>query len=166
MAQWAVNVVDYRDPDGIMTQFRYDPNPFDGWDVDDTVPTTYRTVWGMEYPELTLEESLAFHDRRVRDTAEDDDTMQEVQSGPMTAIVDDVDQWRIPQGSLFLELRSTRSPQELLMAPTSIAEDESTGLSVTENGYGKRTKVGEYRLQHRGGSGIINTLRLALTMGT
>jgi DNA gyrase subunit A len=27
---------------------------------------------------------------------------------------------------------------------------------VTENGYGKRTQVGEYRLQHRGGSGIIN----------
>lgn len=39
---------------------------------------------------------------------------------------------------------------------TSIAPDDSTVLSVTENGYGKRTKVGEYRLQHRGGQGIIN----------
>ena len=39
---------------------------------------------------------------------------------------------------------------------TSIAEDESTVLTVTEHGYGKRTKVGEYRLQHRGGLGIIN----------
>ncbi len=39
---------------------------------------------------------------------------------------------------------------------TSIAADDSTVLSVTENGYGKRTKVGEYRLQHRGGQGIIN----------
>jgi len=29
-------------------------------------------------------------------------------------------------------------------------------LSVTEKGFGKRTKIGEYRLQHRGGSGIIN----------
>ncbi|HDP33759.1 MAG TPA: DNA gyrase subunit A [Candidatus Hydrogenedentes bacterium] len=38
----------------------------------------------------------------------------------------------------------------------SLAEDEKTVLSVTENGYGKRTKVGEYRLQHRGGQGIIN----------
>ena len=27
---------------------------------------------------------------------------------------------------------------------------------MTENGYGKRSKVGEYRLQHRGGQGIIN----------
>ena len=38
----------------------------------------------------------------------------------------------------------------------SLAEDEKTVLSVTENGYGKRTQVGEYRLQHRGGQGIIN----------
>ena len=34
--------------------------------------------------------------------------------------------------------------------------NDMTVLSVTENGFGKRTKVGEYRLQHRGGSGIIN----------
>jgi DNA gyrase subunit A len=38
----------------------------------------------------------------------------------------------------------------------SLAEDEKTVLSITENGFGKRTKVGEYRLQHRGGQGIIN----------
>jgi DNA gyrase subunit A len=29
-------------------------------------------------------------------------------------------------------------------------------LSVTENGYGKRTDVHEYRLQSRGGKGVIN----------
>jgi DNA gyrase subunit A len=29
-------------------------------------------------------------------------------------------------------------------------------LSITENGYGKRTPVGEYRLQTRGGKGVIN----------
>jgi len=29
-------------------------------------------------------------------------------------------------------------------------------LSVTENGYGKRTPADEYRLQNRGGSGVIN----------
>ena len=29
-------------------------------------------------------------------------------------------------------------------------------LTVTENGYGKRTSIEEYRLQGRGGSGIIN----------
>ncbi len=38
----------------------------------------------------------------------------------------------------------------------SLAHDERTVLSVSENGYGKRTTVGEYRMQHRGGQGIIN----------
>ena len=45
---------------------------------------------------------------------------------------------------------------------TEIATDEtipikgSLILSVTENGYGKRTPADEYRLQGRGGSGVIN----------
>ncbi len=33
---------------------------------------------------------------------------------------------------------------------------DQTLLSVSENGFGKRTKVSEYRLQSRGGKGIIN----------
>ncbi|MHB8734016.1 MAG: DNA gyrase C-terminal beta-propeller domain-containing protein [Terriglobales bacterium] len=38
-----------------------------------------------------------------------------------------------------------------------IAHDESQLiLSVCENGYGKRTVLSEYRLQSRGGSGVIN----------
>jgi len=32
----------------------------------------------------------------------------------------------------------------------------STLLTVTENGYGKRTELDEYRVQSRGGVGIIN----------
>jgi len=32
---------------------------------------------------------------------------------------------------------------------------QSTLLSVTENGYGKRSEVSEYRVSHRGGKGII-----------
>lgn len=31
VAQWAINVVDQRDADSIMTAFEYDENPFDGW---------------------------------------------------------------------------------------------------------------------------------------
>jgi DNA gyrase subunit A len=45
-------------------------------------------------------------------------------------------------------------------APAEIAdlvpEKGSLILSVTENGYGKRTPADEYRLQGRGGSGVIN----------
>ena len=37
-----------------------------------------------------------------------------------------------------------------------VASDEKTLLSVTENGYGKRTPIAEYRLINRGGSGVIN----------
>ncbi len=37
-----------------------------------------------------------------------------------------------------------------------IIEPESTLLTVCENGYGKRTSFDEYRMQTRGGTGIIN----------
>jgi DNA gyrase subunit A len=36
------------------------------------------------------------------------------------------------------------------------AEEEGMILSVTEQGFGKRTRLGEYRIQTRGGQGIIN----------
>lgn len=112
LAQWAINVADFRDPDGIMSRFDYDVDPFDGWHIAAFgTSTTFRTVWGMEYPELALEESLAFHDRRVRDTDKD-------ASGHRRRVnfMDPTpDQYRLPQGSLFLELRSTRSPDFLRM---------------------------------------------------
>jgi DNA gyrase subunit A len=37
-----------------------------------------------------------------------------------------------------------------------IIQEDGTLLTVAQNGYGKRTEVGEYRLQSRGGLGIIN----------
>jgi Type IIA topoisomerase (DNA gyrase/topo II, topoisomerase IV), A subunit len=38
----------------------------------------------------------------------------------------------------------------------SLANKEEFILSITENGYGKRTSAYEYRTTNRGGSGIIN----------
>ncbi|MDX1582676.1 MAG: DNA gyrase C-terminal beta-propeller domain-containing protein, partial [Thermoanaerobaculia bacterium] len=44
-----------------------------------------------------------------------------------------------------------------VVAMTVLSEEtEAKILSVTERGYGKQTSVGEYRLQGRGGSGVIN----------
>src|SRR5271169_6649260 len=46
---------------------------------------------------------------------------------------------------------------------TKDAEEEESNLilSVTEQGYGKRTDVDEYRLQSRGGKGVINVKTIA-----
>ena len=133
IAQWAVNVVDYRDQDAIMTRFIYDPNPLDGWDLaidttgngtpdigtgrfDQTQPgadpfpaEASPVVWGVESPELLFSEGHAFHDVRVRDT-----NLEGGGGGsrkdPMDPMADDdTDQVRIPQGSLFLELYCNRA---------------------------------------------------------
>ncbi|MCX7941346.1 MAG: DNA gyrase subunit A, partial [Endomicrobia bacterium] len=37
-----------------------------------------------------------------------------------------------------------------------VVKKEAILLTVCENGYGKRTKVDDYRLQSRGGKGVIN----------
>ncbi|TWU47944.1 hypothetical protein [Rubripirellula reticaptiva] len=126
LAQWAINVADFRDPDSIMSRFDYDVYPFDGWDISAT-PLTYRTVWGMEYPELALEESLAMHDRRVRDTNLDAASEPRFSGG--TFLDDDTDQWRLPQGSLFLEVRSTRSP-DYLRNPATDTDSTSQAWAV------------------------------------
>ncbi|MFM8573109.1 MAG: hypothetical protein ACKOAU_16055, partial [Pirellula sp.] len=125
LAQWAVNVVDFRDTDAAMTRFEYDIYPFGVrsgnldrpayWapdrlinsgnnQINGSVRQFIGVVWGMEQPELLLTESLAFHDKRLRDTDLDSD-----QSKLLGAGDDDLDQYRFPQGSLFLELYAPRS---------------------------------------------------------
>ncbi len=122
IAQWAVNIVDFRDADQTMTRFAYDPDPFaiggsttettNGlfWypNRDDADSPNGEVVWGMEQPELLLTETGAFHDLRIRDTSEDDaGTPNKVDA--MTNPDNDYDQYRIPQGSLFLELMCPRT---------------------------------------------------------
>ena len=75
LAQFAVNAVDYRDADSIMTGFEYDASPFDGWDadgdLDDSTPAGNNdigVVWGAEAPAAVLTGTLALHDMRVKDT--------------------------------------------------------------------------------------------------
>ena len=42
------------------------------------------------------------------------------------------------------------------MSVRSPDDTDTTLLTISEKGYGKRTEFGEYRLQGRGGSGIVN----------
>ncbi|GAA4438747.1 hypothetical protein [Bremerella cremea] len=119
IAQWAVNVVDYIDRDAVLTPFEFDLNPFTydsmngvvwkvNGDLADDEGTHRRVVWGAEAPELVISETLAFHDRRIKDTLLDDDKQK--QRGP-SAMSDDLtlDQYRIPQGSLFMEFYNPRN---------------------------------------------------------
>ena len=114
-AQWAANVVDFRDRDSIMTGFEYDIDPFDGWNVDDNLSTDEGAlirgvVWGCERPELVIGETLAFHDRRTKDTKDENAGSGELTTDnpPDT----DFDQKYMPEGSLFVELYNPWSDLE------------------------------------------------------
>ena len=39
-----------------------------------------------------------------------------------------------------------------------LAQEDKTIFTITQNGYGKRTKISEYRLIGRGGSGVKNII--------
>ncbi len=47
-AQWTANVIEFRDPDSVMSWYPYDANPLDG------VWTTGTGVWGAERPEMVI----------------------------------------------------------------------------------------------------------------
>ncbi len=121
LAQWAVNVVDYRDPDSIMTRFVFDSDPFDanGWnppaDLSTNPASAEFVVWGVESPELLLSESMAFHDVRLRDDDRDNGpgNTKDDNGNPD----DDSDQVRIPQGSLFLDIICQHAPHNNETAP-------------------------------------------------
>ena len=66
-AQWAANVVEFRDADSTMTPFEYDINPRDGWDVDGNAKTLdpggqRKLVFGTERPEMVITETSAWED--------------------------------------------------------------------------------------------------------
>ena len=69
LAQWAANVVEFRDGDSTMTPFEYDVNIFNGWNVDGDVTTDDGSgdsnsdtddsdrgdiIWGAERPEVLI----------------------------------------------------------------------------------------------------------------
>lgn len=128
LAQWAINVVDFRDADSIMTPFEYDANPFNGWDVNGDLgtyvdasgavqaglePTAERqVVWGCERPELLITETLAYHDRRSQDLSTSGLTTDPGPPPGETDGINDFDQALRPQGRLFVELYNPWTGQD------------------------------------------------------
>jgi hypothetical protein len=106
LAQWAVNVVDFLDADAIMTPFRY--QSINRNLAPDLHPFTRHVVWGCEFPDLMITETLSFHDRGTADTDKDDGSQKKVTDA--AGLDKHHDQVRLPQGSLFVELYATRSP--------------------------------------------------------
>ncbi len=111
LAQWAINAVDFRDRDSIMTPFEFDVNPFNGWQVDGDITTTtdndtafpHQTiVWGAERPELLISETLAWHDRRTQDLAAGGGKVPP--AAPPNDTNNDFDQQLVPMPACFVEL--------------------------------------------------------------
>ena len=63
---------------------------------------------------------------------------------------------RTAYGVRGISLRDDDEVVAMEVVPMEVVGETGTILSVTENGYGKRTAIDEYRLQSRGGIGIIN----------
>jgi hypothetical protein len=151
LAQWAVNVVDFRDRDSIMTPFIYNPTPFTsaGWNV-----ATYHVgnptaadatagipvVWGCERPELLISETLAFHDRRTEDlpneVVDPNNTNGGKHTSPGKTSADspakdpNFDQRYKPQGSLFVELYNPWTDQE--PRPAELCTAPNGGVDLTK----------------------------------
>jgi len=64
-AQWAVNVVDMRDPDSVITRFPFDANSPGNAAWDPTTPDNEENVvWGCERPDLLITEAMAWRNIR------------------------------------------------------------------------------------------------------
>jgi hypothetical protein len=66
-AQWAANVVEFRDADSTMTPFEYDIDLSNGWGCDGDVRTELTadrgdTVWGVERPEILITSGVGWED--------------------------------------------------------------------------------------------------------
>jgi hypothetical protein len=171
LAQWAINVVDFRDADSIMTPFEYDPTPFDGWSVDGNVATNdwadgvdndgdgntdeadeQPLVWGCERPELLITETLAFHDERTEPDAGSDGSN---------------DQRLQPRGSFFVELYNPWANDERL--PAEFYFDHASGNWQNGVMLNKQSPSGSdpvWRITVENGGTIERTVYMTSSPGT
>jgi len=178
LAQWAANVVDFRDRDSIMTRFVYDPgfyvNPSNGWNANFSViwvppaaPTvnteTENVVYGCEKPELIITETLAFHDHRAEDTKDEGGSgtgKLAIPPGPGSDA--NFDQRVVPQGSLFVELYN---PSSELEAPAREIESVAKASTSPAAGTVLGPKWGVRLDQLTAGTAGSPVWRLAIAAG-
>ena len=108
LAQYAINVVDFRDADSIMTRFDYmlPASGAEGFKPDNTAWVPNATVWGCERAELLITETHAWHDRRTDDLSVNNKVVE-----PTGTKDDDFDQKRRPVGAFFVELMAPQVSQ-------------------------------------------------------
>ncbi|MBQ7089767.1 MAG: DNA gyrase subunit A, partial [Clostridia bacterium] len=61
-----------------------------------------------------------------------------------------------PMGRVTHGVRGIKLADEDYLVGMCVQKENADFLSITENGYGKRTKIEEYRVQTRGGKGVTN----------
>ena len=124
IAQWAINAVSFRDATSMMTPFMYHwdiyQSTYNGWTVDGDPGNqsqagngNYGIVWACKPPDALLTETIAFHDKRIADTAWDSGNSHKIGDKPAdsggTSGTPNFDQVRIPQGSTFIEIYCTHN---------------------------------------------------------
>ena len=170
IAQWAVNVVDFRDSDSIMTPFEYDTNPWDGWDVDgfiqqdpnmesppNTPPGTPAkdrgVVFGCERPELLLTESIALHDRRTEDESKGDRYQVDPMDNPPDPQDDDLDSRLVPNTAAFIEVYNPWTQNRLnQVIPPSLSDNPNSPKQATGINLARTSRGGDpvWRIQIKG----------------
>ncbi|MGD0668224.1 MAG: DNA gyrase C-terminal beta-propeller domain-containing protein, partial [Bryobacteraceae bacterium] len=68
-----------------------------------------------------------------------------------------------PMGRQARGVRAMHLPEGDFLVGMEVVEKEGLILSIAENGFGKRTKLEDYRLTARGGKGVINMKTTAKT---
>ena len=61
-----------------------------------------------------------------------------------------------PMGRTAMGVRGIRLTKDDEVVAAEVVEEKTTLLTVTEKGYGKRTRIDEYPVHHRGGKGVIS----------
>jgi hypothetical protein len=129
LAQWAVNVVDFRDGDSIMTPFDYDET----FTVGSSAWSPSKRVWGCERPEILITETIAWHDRRTDDT-KNDSSGKDVKDKDLSNTDNDFDQQRRPRGAFFVTLYSPWGSQAKRVDdptnPSSVADVTKSGTTT------------------------------------